>query len=98
MLSIYDISVYENGVVPTIVPEIVSASDWGRSLSIAAASREAPQKGKRFFSEPCIPANTGTASVCSPELPTRSAAPTSIGVAALDELYGVPRTSPGSRV
>ena len=48
MLSIYDISVYPNSVVPTIVPEIVSASDRSRSPSMAAASRER-EKGATVF-------------------------------------------------
>jgi hypothetical protein len=36
MLSIYDISVYENRVVPTIVPEIVPASRQKQAWNGAA--------------------------------------------------------------
>jgi hypothetical protein len=73
MLSIYDISIYANDVVPMIVPEIVPAQRQESVPSMAASSRERQKGRQRFFSQPCIPANSAAASVCSPELPTRFA-------------------------
>jgi len=56
MLSIYDISVYETGVVPTIVPEV---SPFERSASIANCrdfGLGPLHRTQRFFSESNIAA------------------------------------------